>query len=211
MLEICSGLSTRDEHRESWVESPEQISAIFTLPSPIKIDTGIWILPLSLFTVWSRLSLSIDTLRLRLVWVAREYFGSNYPPAHAFLSHWLVISARELPNMPLKQSTNVFPAPFPQCNSSDRKAIIKSLAFDACRHLSTCTSKPRRRSSQHINSCTYKLNLLYRRSERTDGFKLYDEAHLTKFFISEALKPKQFLKKLDCVQKNLHINGCTKE
>jgi len=41
MLEICSGLSTRDEHRESWVESPEQISAIFTLPSPIKIDTGI--------------------------------------------------------------------------------------------------------------------------------------------------------------------------
>jgi hypothetical protein len=28
IAEICSGLSTRDEHRESWVESPEQISSI---------------------------------------------------------------------------------------------------------------------------------------------------------------------------------------
>ncbi len=31
------------------------------------------------------------------------------------------------------------------------------------------------------------------------------------FFISEGLHPKQFLKKLDCVQKNLHIKTCTKE
>ncbi len=140
----------------------------------------------------------------------RVFLDLTIHPAHAFLSTRSAHLAR-FPNTQSCVNVVLFPAPFPQCNSSDRKAIIKSLAFDACRHLSTCTSKPRRRSSQHINSCTYKLNLLYRRSERTDGFKLYDEAHLTKFFISEALKPKQFLKKLDCVQKNLHINGCTKE
>ena len=40
-------------------------------------------------------------------------YGADLHPAHAFLPHWLAISARELPNIPLKQSTNVFPA-FPQ-------------------------------------------------------------------------------------------------
>lgn len=29
-----------------------------------------------------------------------------------------------LPNIPLKQSTNVFPAFFPECNTSDKEAVI---------------------------------------------------------------------------------------